>query len=117
MIYTASAIANFAYEEEDSDKALDQAEQLLYGIREEEGYGMDAGPVKAWAVKYMDRVEELSQLDGALAGLPTLAQYPCYYACSKYLVVCRTFCRCNTFISKVHGIDCRSGSGSTALGY
>jgi replicative DNA helicase len=71
MILAASAIANFAYEEEDSDKAMDMAENLLYGIREEEGFGTEAGPVKAWAAKYLDRVEELSELEGALAGLPT----------------------------------------------
>ncbi len=71
MIWVGSAIANLAHQEEDSDKAMDTAEQLLYGIRSNNGFEADAGPVKPIAMRYMDRVEQLVELDGAMAGLPT----------------------------------------------
>ena len=71
IIHAASAIANLAYDEEDSDKALDMAEQLIYGIRSNNGLDAKKGPVKVAAAEYIDRVEALSELDGGLAGLPT----------------------------------------------
>lgn len=71
MILAASAIANLAYEEEDSGMALSQAEELLFNIRAEENGYFPQGLAKEWASEYMEEVERLAELEGELAGLPS----------------------------------------------
>lgn len=71
MVIAATAIANLAFDSKESDKTLDQAEQLIFNIRGDLNKGTSDGSIKDWAKMYMDQMEYLAQNDGEMSGLPT----------------------------------------------
>jgi replicative DNA helicase len=71
MVHAASSIANLGFGDEDSELALDQAEQVIFGIRGNLNKGTSDGSIKEWAKIYMDEIEFMAQNEGEMSGLPT----------------------------------------------
>lgn len=71
LLASAAYIANMAYDEtEDIDQTCDNAEQLLYELRESSGRDK-VQSAKELASAYIDYVEEMRERGGKLLGLPT----------------------------------------------
>ena len=71
MIGAASQIAQLAYDERQSvEQALDRAEQALFSVSERR-ITRDLNPIKDVVHAYYDRIQELSERDSAMLGVPT----------------------------------------------
>ena len=71
MITAANQIAKLAYEENLSlDTVMDNSEKAVFNVSERR-LTRDLQPIRAVLSDYFDRIEELSQKDDALVGVPT----------------------------------------------
>jgi replicative DNA helicase len=71
MINAANSIAKLAYEENLSlETVLDDSEKAVFNVSERR-LTRDLEPIKTVLSSYFDRIEELSQRDEALVGVPT----------------------------------------------
>lgn len=71
MLSAANQIAKLAYEENLSlDTVMDHSEKAVFNVSERR-LTRDLQPIRAVLSDYFDRIEELSQRDDALVGVPT----------------------------------------------
>ena len=71
MLTAANQIAKLAYEENLSlDTVMDDSEKAVFNVSERR-LTRDLQPIRAVLSDYFDRIEELSQRDDALVGVPT----------------------------------------------
>jgi replicative DNA helicase len=71
MLNAANKIAKLAYEENLSlDTVMDDSEKAVFNVSERR-LTRDLQPIRAVLSDYFDRIEELSQRDDALVGVPT----------------------------------------------
>jgi replicative DNA helicase len=71
MLNAANSIAKLAYEENISlETVLDDSEKAVFNVSERR-LTRDLEPIKTVLSSYFDRIEELSQRDEALVGVPT----------------------------------------------
>jgi replicative DNA helicase len=71
MLTAANQIAKLAYEENLSlDTVMDHSEKAVFNVSERR-LTRDLQPIRAVLSDYFDRIEELSQRDDALVGVPT----------------------------------------------
>ncbi len=75
LLAAASEIAQLAYDErENVDVVLDRAEQALFGVSERR-LSRDLTPIRDIVGKYYDRIQELSERDEGILGVPTGFSY------------------------------------------
>lgn len=74
LIHTAGQIAATAYvaEESTADMTLEQAEELIFAVRQSHLLGQTKSPlVRNGLAAFMERLDQLSQRRGTLTGVPT----------------------------------------------
>lgn len=70
LIHAAGQIATIAYESSDADAALEQAEQLIFGISQRHSRS-DFSHVREILAEYMGKLDQLHERRGSIVGVPT----------------------------------------------
>jgi replicative DNA helicase len=71
LLAAASEVAQLAYDEKENiELVLDRAEQALFSVSERR-LTRDVQPIKEIVTRYYDHIQELSERDDALLGVPT----------------------------------------------
>ena len=70
LLTSAASIGELVFEEPDTSRLLDEAEQLLYSVSKDQ-VSQDFIPIKETLEVTFERLDELSKTKGALRGVPT----------------------------------------------